>query len=101
MGTHQPKKWPTYALETLENTVDRLKELEQKASLIEDAILSGNDLSAIRELSEVRVMALKMVAELVQSRIGKYDQKGKAAPTWNLTTDEKTAVAQVVATRRQ
>jgi hypothetical protein len=97
------KKWPHFALQQLENTVVRLKELERKTSKAQDAIVLGDATTAMRDLSDVRVMALECVAELVRSRIGKYEQEGKASQSWTQTTDEQSvqAVEQVMATRRQ
>lgn len=97
----RPRKWPTYALAELEKTLVTLKQLEKKASTVEDAIVLGNDLVALRELSDVRVLALECVANLVSSRIGKYEQEGEARQ-WNKPTADQTAqaVAQVVASRR-
>lgn len=94
-------KWPTYALENLEATVDSLKELEEKAELIQDAIVLGDKVTALRELSDVRVLALECVDHLVRSRIGKYRQQEKA-PQWNKRTADQTAqaVAEVLAIRR-
>lgn len=98
-----PGKWPTYALENLEATVDGLKELERKTKAIEDSIVLGNITEAMRDLSDVRVMALECVDHLVRARIGKYQQQEKVAQ-WNrpaITKDKSTeAVVQVMATRR-
>jgi hypothetical protein len=94
-------KWPTYALGALEKTVDELKELERKVSAAQDAIVLGDDAVALRDLSDARVLALKCVGNLVESRIGNY-QKQEIAPEWNRPTDKQAAraVAQVVAARR-
>lgn len=95
------ERWPTYALENLDATLDKLKELEKKASQVEDAIVLGNGLVALRQLSDVRVMALECVENLVRSRIGKYKQQEKKAKWSNSSADQTAqAVAQVVATRR-
>lgn len=96
-------KWPTYALGSLERTVDELKELERAARAIQDSIVSGDSAAALRDLSDVRVMALQCVDNLVQARIGKYQQQGQAAQ-WSkpVATEDKVTqtVAQVMATRR-
>lgn len=103
------EKWPTYALENLEDSLYKLKQLEEKAEQVQDAIVLGDDLLALRELSDVRVLALECVENLVRSRIGKYKQQEKATrssqterSSWNKPTADQTAqaVAQVVATRR-
>ncbi len=95
------EKWPTYALENLEDSLYRLKQLERKANAIQDAILVGDDAAALKDLSDVRVLALECVENLVRSRIGKYQQQEKA-PRWNKPATDQTAqaVAQVMATRR-
>lgn len=95
------EKWPTYALENLEDSLYRLKELERKASSAQDAIVLGDAVAALRNLSDVRVLALECVENLVRSRIGKYKQQ-EATPRWQ-ATDATTAqaVEQVLATRRQ
>lgn len=94
-------KWPTYALENLEATVDGLKELEDKASQVQDAIVLGDALTALRELSDLRVKALKCVEHLVRAKIGKYEQQERS-PQWKRPAADKAteAVAKVVATRR-
>lgn len=107
MGKNPAGKWPHYALENLEDSLYRLKELERKASRVQDAVVLGDAVTALRDLSDVRVLALEVVDNLVRSRIGKYKQQetpqGKASPAWNATTDEQAAqaIAQVMATRRQ
>lgn len=96
-------KWPAYALENLEDSLYRLKELERKASHIQDAIVLGNTAEALRDLSDVRVMALECVDNLVRARIGKYQQQEKSA-RWNRpagTQDTATeAVTRAVAIRQ-
>jgi hypothetical protein len=93
-------KWPHFALENLEDSLYRLKELEDKASKAQDAIIVGDSEGALRHLSDVRVEALKCVENLVRSRIGKYEQQERS-PRWK-PTEERTAQAvnQVMATRR-
>jgi hypothetical protein len=95
------EKWPTYALENLEDSVYRLKELERKLNAAQDAVLSGNDAVALKDLSDARVLALECVDNLVRSRIGKYQQQEKT-PRWTRPAEEKAmeTVAQVVAIRR-
>ena len=94
------ERWPTYALENLEDSLYRLKQLERKASAVQDAIVAGNDAAALKDLGDVRVLALECVENLVRSRIGKYQQQEKA-PRWNKSTDQETqAIEQVVAIRR-
>lgn len=95
------EKWPTYALENLEDSLHKLKQLERMAAAVEDAIVLGEDLAALRGLSDVRVLALECVENLVRSRIGKYQQQQRK-PKWsNSATDQATQeVVQVMATRR-
>lgn len=95
------EKWPHYALENLEDSVYRLKQLESLASQVQDAIVLGDAVKALRDLSDVRVLALECVDNLVRSRIGKYKQQ-EAASQWNRPGEEKATreVTQVIATRR-
>lgn len=95
------ERWPTYALENLEDSLYKLRELEKKASIVEDAIMLGDDLRALRELSDVRVLALECVENLVRSRIGKYKQQQRERK-WSRPSADPTAqaVAEVIAIRR-
>lgn len=95
------EKWPTYALENLEDSLYRLKQLERKADAVQDAILLGDDAAALKGLSDVRVMALECVDNLVRARIGKYQQQERS-PKWQRPAEDKAAeaVTQVMATRR-
>lgn len=95
------ERWPTYALENLEDSLYRLKQLERKANSVQDAILVGDDAAALKDLSDVRVLALECVENLVRSRIGKYKQQEKA-PRWEKPASDQTvqAVQQVVNSRR-
>jgi hypothetical protein len=95
------EKWPHYALENLEDSLHRLKELERKLNAAQDAIVLGDDVLALKDLSDARVLALECVDNLVRSRIGKYQQQEKT-PRWTRPAEEKAmeTVAQVVAIRR-
>lgn len=97
------KKWPTHALANLERSVDRLKEITAKAEAAEDAIVLGDSVLAMRQLSDVRATAIEIVKDLVLSRAGQYERQ-ETAPLWTQPIEEKAtvkAVAQVVATRHQ
>lgn len=93
-------KWPHYALENLEDSVYRLKQLESLASKAQDAIMLGDAATAQKHLGDVRAEALKCVDNLMRSRSGNYQQQEKASQ-WR-PAEEKTAeaVARVVAIRR-
>jgi hypothetical protein len=96
------KPWPPKALGVLEASVDRLREIERELDEAEAALLAGDNLAAMKRLSDSRVKALKVVAGLVQSRIGKYEQE--QAPQWNppAAVEKKTVqeVTQVLSLRR-
>lgn len=84
--------------------MDGLKELERKTKAIQDAIVLGDTVTAMRDLSDVRVKALECVDHLVRARIGKYQQREKAT-AWNrpAVNEDKTAaqaVTQVMTLRR-
>lgn len=97
------EKWPHFALQNLEDSLYELKQLERKASQAQDAIVKGDIAVALRDLSDVRVMALEVVDNLVRARIGKYrqqEQQDKAAQ-WNRSEERAVqAITQAVATRR-
>lgn len=95
------QKWPTYALENLEDSLYRLKQLERKLNAAQDAVLGGDDAVALKDMSDARVLALECVDNLVRSRAGKYQQQEKA-PRWTRPAEEKAmeAVAKVAAIRR-
>lgn len=97
---HEP--WPSKALGELERTVDGLKALERKTKAIQDSIVLGNMAEAMRDLSDVRVMALECVSNLVQARIGKYQQEQTSQWSKPVVSEDKAvaAVTQVMATRR-
>lgn len=96
------KPWPPKALGVLEASVDRLKEIEKALDEAEAALVIGDNLTAMKQLSDSRVKALKVVAGLVQSRLGKYEQEN--SPQWNppAAVEKQTAkeVAQVLTLRR-
>ena len=96
------ERWPTKALGALELTVDRLKELEKAAKAAQDALVAGNTLAASGQMGDVRVMAMKCVGDLVNARIGKYEQE--KAQQWQraAASEEKAAeaVTRVMAARR-
>lgn len=96
------KPWPPKALRVLETSVDRLKEIEASLNEAEAALLAGDSLSAMKQLSDSRVKALKVVAELVQSRIGKYEQENSPQCPSPTAVEKKTAkeVVQVLSLRR-
>lgn len=96
-----PKKWPTFALENLEDSLFKLKELEAKADAAEVAVVMGDNVVAMRELSEIRSLALKCLENLVRSRAGEYEQQQRE-PKWSKPTNDQTAkaVQRVMATRR-
>lgn len=93
------ERWPTYAKENAEDSIYRLKQLEKLAAQIQDAIVLGDAPVALRDLSEVRVLALQCVDNLVRAQLGKYQQQERQ-PQWSRPEATQEAVAKVVATRR-
>lgn len=91
-------KWPTYALENLEDSKYRLKQLLKLAEQIQNAIVTGDDLTALRDLSDVRALAFESLDNLVRAETGNYQQQEKA-PKWK-RPEATEIVAKVVATRR-
>lgn len=96
------KPWPPKALRVLETSVDSLKEVEKALDEAEAALLAGDNLAAMKQLSDSRVKTLKVVAGLVQSRIGKYEQENSPPCNPPAAVEKKSAteVAQVLSLRR-
>jgi predicted RNase H-like nuclease len=86
------EKWPTYALENLEDSLHKLKQADAALVKAQDALLAGDDLAVLRALSDARVLGLETVDNLVRSRIGKYKQQERPAQ-WKRPAEEETAKA--------
>jgi hypothetical protein len=82
------EKWPTYALENLEDSLFKLKQADAALVKAQDALLAGDDLAVLRALSDARVLGLETVDNLVRSRIGKYKQQERATAQWNRPAEE-------------
>lgn len=68
------KKWPTYALDSLERTLYELQEIERAARLVQLAIAEDDADNALILLSDVRVWSRRCVEHLVRARSGNYDK---------------------------
>lgn len=85
------KKWPTYALDSLERTLYELQEIERAARLVQLAIAEGDADSALILLSDVRVASRRCVEHLVRARTGEYDKSEttrdlETATSWHTAT---------------
>jgi hypothetical protein len=79
------KKWPTYALDSLERTLYELQEIERAARAVQLAIAEGNQAAALLLLSDVRVASRRCVEHLLRARSGNYD-KSQSTDLDNLET---------------
>jgi hypothetical protein len=70
--TRPIKKWPTYALDSLENAVYGLKNIDELARQVQEALVSGDSNRAIICAGDIRSKALDAKAGLLQARIGDY-----------------------------
>lgn len=69
------KKWPHYALESAENTLALLKEIEAKTRRVQVAIQERDVDEALILLSDVRAASLKGVEHLVRAKTGNYERE--------------------------
>lgn len=84
------KKWPSYALESLENTLALLKDFDRDLRRAQELMAGGEHERAQIAMSDARASALKCVEHLVRARTGEYQREGAAA--WkDATTDARTS----------
>jgi hypothetical protein len=79
------KRWPNYALDSLEATLFELQEIERAARAVQLAIAEGDEAGALLLLSDVRVASRRCVEHLLRARSGNYD-KSKSTDLDNLET---------------
>ena len=69
---YKPAKWPSYALEALEDTLSLLKDIEKETAAAQQAVVDGDKLTAVIVMSAVRTGAMKAHSTLIQAKAGKY-----------------------------
>ena len=70
---YKPAKWPSYALEALENTLSYLRDIERATSAAQQAVIDGNKLDAVVTMSDIRTRAMLAHSALVAAKAGKYE----------------------------
>lgn len=68
------KKWPDYALNSLEGTLFHLKTIQRLSREAQKAAEGGDPLQAVILNGDIRDEALNAVHLLVQARTGEYEQ---------------------------
>lgn len=68
----KPKKWPDYALNSLENAVYGLKQVDELARQIQEAHVNGDSHRVLICAGDIRSTALDAKHGLLQARIGEY-----------------------------
>lgn len=71
----KPKKWPDYALGSLEGTLLHLKTIERLSRAVQVAAKAGDQAEVIILAGDVRERALNSTHLLVQARTGEYDDE--------------------------
>lgn len=72
----KPKKWPSYALEALENTQAIQSNIVDVARQAQEAMDKGHYLRATILLGDIRDAASRATIILTRSRAGDYQQEG-------------------------
>lgn len=71
----KPKKWPDYALSSLENSLMHLRSIEQLSRQAQIAAKNGDRLEAVIINGDIRLRAQSAIHLLVQAKTGEYDQE--------------------------
>ena len=69
---YKPAKWPSYALEALENTLSLLRDIEKETAEAQQAVVNGDKLTAVIVMSAIRTASMKAHSTLVEAKAGKY-----------------------------
>ena len=69
---YKPAKWPTYALESLEDVLALLQEIESEAAQAQRHAREGDRLNAVIVLSDIRTKAMLGHSALIQGKAGEY-----------------------------
>lgn len=71
----RPKKWPSYALEALENTQAILSEIDALARKAQTASADGDRMAAVIIGSDIRQRAQRASLILSQAYMGTYEEE--------------------------
>lgn len=72
--SQKPKKWPDYALGSLEGTLLHLKIIEELAKQVSEAARGGDNGQALILGGDIRSRTLDAIDLLRQARTGDYQQ---------------------------
>lgn len=76
--SYKPAKWPTYALEGLEDALSLLGDAERQTGLAQGFTKEGNKLDAVIAMSEIRTKLMKAHSTLIQAKAGEYKRQDYA-----------------------
>lgn len=71
----RPKKWPSYALESAENTLALLQDFNRDLRLAQELIASGEDERAQLLIADARVASRLCIEHLLRALTGKYQRE--------------------------
>ncbi len=69
---YKPAKWPTYALEALEDTLALLGNMESEAVEAQKAAREGDKLNAVIAISNMRTQIMLARSALYMGKAGEY-----------------------------
>lgn len=72
---YKPKKWPTYALESLEDSLALTQRIDKASREAQEALVKNNPMLALLALSDIRQYTQQIRESLVRSRAGDYPDR--------------------------
>lgn len=69
---YKPAKWPTYALEALEDALSLIEDIEKRTGQAQRATVDGRQLEAVILMSDIRAAATKAHSTLIRGKTGEY-----------------------------
>lgn len=70
--SHRPRKWPDYALNSLEGTLLHLKTIEAISRQVQTAAKAGDSMEVLILAGDIRERTQNAVQLLVQAKTGDY-----------------------------
>lgn len=71
----KPKKWPSYALWALEDSLALLREIGDLSREAQKQIHQNNRLEAVILVGDIRDKAQRAANKLMQGKLGQYEQE--------------------------
>lgn len=75
---YKPRKWPTYAIDALEDALSLLEDIERDMKRVEAAGKAGDKVELANAGTDVRVKAVKAHSTLIQGKTGDYRRMEKS-----------------------